>query len=216
MNTRKKHFIFLPIVILAFSLACSSFSELSATATPETTATSFPTNTPTTAPTATKKPTFTPRPTFTPVPPTATAAPVGVTVSNADYDVDVLKVRKLGSVYLDQNYVWQANPGYLFLELGVKVTNKQGGTTSIPWENIYVIEEGKQSWYPGWGGFQTAAPGETLNPASIIFEEIKSGKSLVSFKEVVYLRLIWTIKDNNPSIVYFGFDTSPLIEVRVD
>lgn len=216
MNTRIYHPVLLLSAIIAISLACSSMPGLSPTSTPEPTATNLPTNTATKAPTATKKPTFTPRPTFTPVPPTATAAPVGETVSNDDYDVDVLKVRKLGSVYIDQNYIWQANPGYLFLELGVKVTNKRSGTTSIPWESIYVIEEGDKYWYPGWGGYQNAAPNETVNPATIIFEEIKSGKGLVSFKETVYLRLIWTIKDNNPSTVYFGFDTSPLIEVVID
>ncbi len=215
MNIKKHPLFFLLSVLLVFSLACSSISEFSATATPVPSQTFTPMP-PTITLTATKKPTFTPRPTFTPIPPTATAAPVGVIASNNDYDVDVIKVRKLGTVYLDQNYVWEANPGYLFLELGVKVTSKRNGTTSIPWENIYIIEEGNKFWYPGWGGFQNAAPGETVNPASIIFEEIKSGKALISFKEVVYLRLIWTIKDNNPSIVQFGFDTSPLIEVVID
>lgn len=197
--------------LLILSLACATLA-------PESANTPLPTNTslPAAINTPTQAPTSTPRPTKTPLPPTATAAPVGVTASNSDYDVDVIKVRKLGSVYLDQNYVWQANPGYLFLELGVKVTSKRTGTTSIPWENIYVIEQDNKSWFPNWGGYQTAGRDETLNTTSIIFAEIKNGKELISFNEAVYLRVIWTIKDNNPSIVYFGFDTSPLIEVVID
>ncbi|MBI2330753.1 MAG: hypothetical protein HYU84_00985, partial [Chloroflexi bacterium] len=79
-----------------------------------------------------------------------------------------------------------------------------------------VIEEDGHRWYPGWGGFQTAKVGENVNPATIIFAEIDNGKQLISFTDVVYLRLIWTIKDNNPSTVYFGFDTSPHIEVVID
>jgi hypothetical protein len=139
-----------------------------------------------------------------------------VTVSNEDYDVNVVKVRKLGSVYLDQNYVWQANPGYLFLELGVRAISKKAGSKAIPWENIYIIEQDGSSWYPNWGGYQTAKAGETVNPASIIFAQINSGSEVIQFSDAVFLRVIWTIKDNNPSTVYFGFDNAPLIEVIID
>lgn len=202
---------FATAMLVIASLACSAVA-------PEPTATVEPTlpSTSTVIPTATQKPTSTPRPTSTPIPPTATAAPVDVTVSNSDYDVEVIKVRKLGSVYLDQYYIWEANPGYLFLELGVKVTSKQPGMKFIPWENVYVIEQDQNVWYPGWGGYQTASPGENVAPATIIFEQIHDGADLVQFEEVVYLRVIWGIKDNNPSTVYFGFDTSPLIEVTID
>ncbi|GAB4402145.1 MAG: hypothetical protein OHK003_29360 [Anaerolineales bacterium] len=213
MNAKKTPaFIFLT-TLLVLSLACSTVSS---PAVPVDTSIPVEPPTATIAATATQKPTSTPRPTATAVPPTATAAPVGVTVSNEEYEVNVIKVRKLGSVYLDQNYIWEANPGYLFLELGVQVISKRTGITSIPWQNIYVTEQDGNSWYPGWGGFQTAKSGENINPATIIFAQIHNENELVSFGEVVFLRLIWTIKDNNPSTVYFGFDTSPLIEVTID
>lgn len=214
MNTKKYSFLLFVTALLILSLACSVLSSA-----PDPTATALFTEIPPTATiaaTATKKPTATPQPTATEIPPTATAAPVGVMASNADYDIDVVKVRKLGSVYLDQNYIWQANPGYLFLELGVKVMSKKSGTTSVPWEYIYVIDEDGNSWYPGWGGFEVATAGENINPASIIFAEITTDSKSISFTDVVFLRLIWTIKDNNPSTVLFGFDTSPLIEVVID
>lgn len=212
MNIKKSPGLFLVTILIAVSLACATVSSPS----PEPTATSAPTEPPTIPPTATQKPTSTPRPTATVIPPTATAAPVGVTVSNADYDVNVVKVRKLGSVYLDQNYIWEANPGYLFLELGVQVTSKKMGNKSIPWQNIYVIEQDGNSWYPGWGGFQIAQTGATINTATIIFAPIHDGNELVQFGDTVFLRLIWNIADNNPSTVYFGFDTSPLVEVVID
>ncbi|NWF64170.1 MAG: hypothetical protein HXY38_07685 [Chloroflexi bacterium] len=139
-----------------------------------------------------------------------------MTVSNKEYEVNVIKVRKLGSVYLDQNHVWQANPGYLFLELGVRVVGKRTGITSIPWKNIYVVDQDGNSWYPNWGGYKTASIGEKINPAEIIFAEIENEKALISFTEAIFLRLIWTVKDNNPSTVLFGFDTAPLIEVVID
>jgi len=214
MNIKRSPILFLISIFTTISLACAVLSNPPAAA-PEPTA--IPnTAEPSATATATPRPTNTPRPTATAVPPTATPAPVGVTVSNEEYEVNVVKVRKLGSVYLDQNYIWQANPGYLFLELGVHVISKRTGTTSIPWESIYVTEQDGNSWYPGWGGFQTANIGDNVNPATIIFAQIHNGSELISFREAVFLRLIWTIKDNNPSTVYFGFDTSPLFEVVID
>lgn len=215
MNPKPSPILFVISIIAAVSLACAVLS-LAPTATPEPTATNTPEPSPTVTATATKRPTSTPRPTATAVPPTPTAAPVGVTVSNQDYDVEVIKVRKLGSVYLDRNYVWMANPGYLFLELGVKVTNKKSVQRGVSWQNIYVVEQDGKSWYPGWAGFRTAKSGQTINPATIIFAPIEDGTALVQFDDTVFLRLIWTIKDNNPSTVYFGFDNSPWIEVTID
>lgn len=213
MNIKKYMLLFFVSTLISLSLACSLSSA------PEPTATVVPSDIPSTATiaaTPTQKPTSTPRPTATAIPPTSTAAPVGVIVSNEDYEIDVVKVRKLGSVYLDQNYIWQANPGYLFLELGVKVTNKKSGVASVPWQYIYVTDEEGDSWYPGWGGFQIPTAGENISPTTILFSQIHNSEERVSFTDVVFLRLIWTIKDNNPSTVLFGFDTSPLIEVVID
>lgn len=215
MNIKRSPILFLIAMFTTISLACAGLST-APTATPEPVSTATSTPEPLPTATATTKPTNTPRPTATAIPPAATPAPVGVTVSNEDYDVNVVKVRKLGSVYLDQNFVWQANPGYLFLELGVQITSKKMGNKSIPWQNIYVIEQDGNSWYPGWGGFQTARSGETVNTATIIFAPIDNGNELVQFGDTVFLRAIWNITDNNPSIVHFGFDTSPLIEVVID
>ncbi|MCZ2127008.1 MAG: hypothetical protein LC099_04450 [Anaerolineales bacterium] len=216
----KKHpFAILFALLVALSLACSAVAPA-----PTETPTNAPTNAPTETPpptatsTSTPKPTSTPRPTSTPVPPTATPASVGETVSNADYDVNVVKVRKLGSVYLDEYTVWQAKPGYLFLEIGVYVVNKKSSAGSVKWEDIYVTEANGDSWRPEWAGYKSVKVGDQMNPWSIIFKEITKGNAdeVISFPQAAYFRLIWVIADHNPSVVNFGFDTSPLIQVIID
>jgi hypothetical protein len=219
MNKKPKIIFAFLSLLLTMSLACGAFSAAPTDSAPVDSAEAEPTNTPQPTdipPTATKKTTNTPRPTNTPVPPTATAAPVGVTVSNEKYEVRVVKVRKLGSVYINDYTVWQANPGYLFLELGVKVVNKTGSPIRITYGDIYTIEKNGDIYAPGWGGYKDSPTGTEINPASIIFEEIKNSSKAVTLNDLTFLRLIWVVADNNPSIVLFGFDTAPLIEVMID
>jgi hypothetical protein len=200
-------------VIAILVLACAGQAVAEATATAAATRTPAATSTPLPTNTATPRPTSTPDPTATLEP---TPAPVGVAAANEDFEVTVVKVRKLQTVYLDKIYQWIANPGYLFLELGVKVRNlKAGSTVSVPWANIYV-EDKDGAWYPGWGAFKAVASGTEISPTSLIFAQIKNEREQVVFDEDVYLRLIWTIADQNPSIVLFGFDNSPMIEVTID
>src|SRR5690349_17322077 len=104
-------FLFLVLMFMV-NLACAGQAAQPIAASTATNA-----DTPTPAATATRRPTSTPRPTAT-VLPTPTPAPVGVAVINEQYEVTVVKVRKLETVYLDSVYHWEANPGYLFLELG--------------------------------------------------------------------------------------------------
>lgn len=194
-------------IVIITSLACSTLSP-SPTATPQ------PTNTNTITPSPTKTPTFTPQPTRTPIPPTATAVPAGTPVSNMDYEVNVIKIRKLGSVYHDEYHIWHANPGYLFLELGVKVISKKTG--NISWNNIYIINEEGKAYMPNWGGYQKSLDGTNINPANIIFEDLTQGSFSISLSNTLFFRIIWVTEDKNPSTVLFGFDTAPLIKVIID
>jgi hypothetical protein len=191
--------------LFVLSLACSTFA-------PEPTATPLATITNTALPTQTS----TPRPTKIPKTPTVTAVPFGTAVLNDEYEVDIVKVRKLGSVYADNSHQWFANDGYLFLELGVKVTNKRGTPVSITWSDIYTFQGRGTKYYPNWGGYKEAEMGANLNPADISFKEITDGDEKIKYSEVLFLRVIWTVKDSNPSKVFFGFGTSPLIQVIVD
>lgn len=198
--------------LLAASLACAGGATPEPTAVPPTsTNTPLPTETPRKVPTSTR----TPRPTVTSTP---TPAPVGVPVRSNTFEVTVLKARVLtNGVHTGDGYYWTTKPGYLFVELGVKVSNlKTGVKTSMPWQLIYVIEDNGDTWYPNWGGFKAVASGKELDPSSISVSSIESGKDVVEFENDVYLRLIYVVTEKRPTAVQFGFDESPMIEIVVN
>jgi len=206
MNPKNRNIIVGAVALMLLaSLSCSSLLT-PPTATPAPTATHTP------QPTATQTPSSTPEPTSTTVP---TAVPAGQPVSNSEYEVNVVKVRKLESVYLSKVLVWKAQPGYMFLELGVKVTNlKTGSQASVRWKDMYVVDNKIRR--PGWGGYKAVTHGIEVNPPSIIFEQLKSVNDSISFDEVVFFRLIWTVTDGNPTTVIFVFDNAPMIKVVLD
>ncbi|GEM_PF-1467182 len=170
------------------------------------------------AQTATPKPSKTPAPTKTPVPPTATAASLKEPVSNEQYEVRIITSRFLDKVYkyysIGGGLEYTPNPGYTFLELGVKITNlKPDETVHIAWENVYVIDTNNQGWYPNFGGsYAPKSVNEEVNPASIVFDNTYNLDDIM-LKDVVYIRAIWAVIDKKPTFYLFGFDTSPLIEV---
>ena len=211
-NWVRVRFVFFSVIVL-LALACSVGTA--ATPIPESTATPVSTKTAAPPPTSTQRPTSTPRPTATDVPPTPTPAKVGETVSNDKYEVTVIKVRKLDTVYLDAQRHWVANPGNLFAELSVKVSNLGSSQASVPWSNIYIVDK-EGSWYPNWAGYKSVATGVDVTPTKIIFASIENPDELIVFDQDVYLRLIWVTADYNPSVILFGFDDSPMIEVTID
>lgn len=197
------------VVVILFMLACGGGTFVPATEIPA------PTSTPQATKTATRRPTSTPRPTSTKVPPTPTAAPVGVPVSNGSYEVTVVKTRKLESVYLSETQYWAANPGYQFMELGVRVKNLDPNkAASVRWNKVYVIEK-EGSYYPGWGAFQAVDKGVEINPSGLVFYEITNPAKELVFKEDAFLRLIFTIKLYDKTTFLFGFGDSPLIEIVI-
>jgi hypothetical protein len=205
-NLVYKKIIFVSMAAL-FVLACGA--ALGATAVPALTNTSAP------AATKTPRATSTPRPTATEVPPTSTAVPVGVPASNAAYEVTVIKVRKLESVYLSETHYWAAKPGYQFVELGIRIKNLQHDReVSVPWNNVYIIEQ-DGTYYPGWGAFKAVESGIEINPSSLVFEEIEDPGKEVTFKNDAFLRLIFTVTLYDKTVILFGFDDSPLTEIVV-
>lgn len=207
-DVMKKNFKTIMLIALVLSvLACNGAAIVEPTSTP--------TSTSTKAPTKTAKPTSTPRPTSTKAPPTATPAPVGEVVTSKDYEVTVIKVRKLDTVYLDAVYHWAPAKGFLFAELGVKVTNLKSGTAKIPWQDIFIIEANGDKWYPGWGAFKAVDSGVDVRPTSLVFHEITDGNEMVEFTQDVYLRVIYHVKNNSPTKLLFRFGDAPLIEITI-
>lgn len=200
------------LLLASISLACSA-GALAATVTP------VPTNTVTLVPstnTATPKPTSTPLPTATEIPPTPVPVPMGTPVSSRDYEVNVIYMRTLNTVYLDTIYQWVPTQGNMFVELGIKVVNLEPSSkVSIPWSAVYIIEENGDMRYPSWGEFKPVKIGIEFNPKELVFRELKNPAEQVSFDEVVYLRAIYGAKKLSPTTLLFGFGESPLIKVIV-
>jgi len=197
------------MLLIAFIILACSGGALAATATP------IPTNTATPRPTntATPKPTNTPVPTATLEP---TPAPVGVPVQSASYEVVVSNIKRLDSgVHTGDGYYWSANPGYVFIELEVKVTNLQSGAANVSWGDIYVLESSGNAWYPNWGGYKAVKSGENFAASSLSVSKIKNSGFTLFFVDDLYLRVIYIVAESDPTIVLFGVADSPMIEVVV-
>jgi hypothetical protein len=200
------------LVLLAVSSACGIGTPAEPTAIPPTvTNTPIPTDTPTQLPTST--PTPKPTVTFTPTP-----APVGIPVSGNAFEVTVLKARVLTSgVHTDDGYYWATDPGYLFVELGVRVRNlTPASKASVPWQYVYIVEDSGKSWYPNWGGFKAVSSGKALDPSSISVSPVKNGDDVISFDQDLYLRAIYVVSEKKPTTLEFGFDQSPMIQIIVN
>jgi len=163
--------------------------------------------------TPTQQPTSTPRPTSTK---TATPAPMGETVSSGKYEVEVVTVRTLNTVYISEYSNWIPTEGNMFVELGIKVVNlKPGSKISVSWGDIYVIEEDGGTWYPNWGEFKPVASGVEVSPKSLVFRSLDNPAEQVIFDDVVFIRAIYAVAKHNPTTILFGFGDSPLIKVIV-
>jgi hypothetical protein len=102
---------------------------------------------------------------------------------------------------------YDANDGYIFVDVTFRVRNTDGAPTGVRLEDIYVVEENEDAWYPFYGGFQTVEIDKRFNPmASIKLNEI-NGKDTIQFNKDTYLRLIWTVHEHQNLI--FGIDESP-------
>ncbi len=182
-----------------------------------TTATSLPTNLPTPADTATARPTSTSTllPAATEIPSTPTPAPVGEAVRSESFEVTVVSARELNRVYMG-NYYYYPKADQIFVEMVVKVSNLTGSEVSIPWENVYVIEESGDTWYPTWGGYKAVKTGRTVDGSTIGVDEIVDGKATLVFEEDAFLRTIWFLTRDDPTTILFGFDNSPYVEITID
>ena len=197
------------VVLFLFLLACGG-GAVAFTPTP------LPTSTPEATDTSTPRPTRTPQPTATEVPPTPTAVPMGTPVSNEEYEVSVVSLRTLNTVYLDEIYQWVPTAGNMFVELGIKVVNlKPGSSVSVPWGDVYVIEEDGGTWYPNWGEFKPVTSGVEISPKSLVFRPLDNPSEQVTFDEVVFIRAIYGVARHSPTTLLFGFGEAPLIEVVV-
>jgi hypothetical protein len=207
MNMRKnrKKSLTLVLSMVAFFAAACSTGSFGATATPSATFTPDATSTPT------KRPTSTPRPTFTNTP---TPAPLGVSVSAGDFSFTVVDAVSLRRIYPGGQYLYTPNPGYLILDMGIRIQNNNPGKlVSIPWENVYVEEANGDSWYPLWGKAELVDADVELDPFTLgISSEEIDGIERINFTGDAYLRLVFIVDDNDnqPVPIIFGIGNSPV------
>lgn len=66
---------------------------------------------------------------------------MGTPVSNGDYEVNIVYMRTLDTVYLDTMYHWVPTKGNMFVELGVIVSNSNPGSKiNVRWGDVSIQE----------------------------------------------------------------------------
>ncbi len=209
-----KQIVFVLLVAM-FVLACAALTG-GGTSAPEPVVTNPPETIEPVAgpPTATEPPNVAPGPTDTDVPISPTPAAVGEAVRSASYEVTVLQARELSRVYMG-DYYYYPKAGQLFVELIVKVSNLTGSKASVPWKNVYVVEDTGDAWYSNWSGYKAVSTGKKVDGASIGVNETVDANVTIDFEDDVYLRMIWFLSKKDKTTILFGFDDSPNVEITI-
>ena len=204
------------IVVLTVILACSGggLGAPAATDTPAPTNTPAPTSTITLTPTKTARPTRTPEPTATLTP---TPAPLGVPVKTDSYEVTVVGAVDLKRIYPGGKYLYTPNAKYMIVDIGVRVRNlNPGQTISMPWSEVYVVEENNDSWYALWGSFEEVSSGSEIDPFTLgISDQEINGDDTFSFTQDAYFRLVYILARESTKNILFGFGDSPMITLTI-
>ena len=202
------------ILVAVVIMACQIGSFAAATATPAPTNTLVPTSTPTPKPTLTKRPTLTPLPTSTTVPtPAAVGEPV---LLDSNIEITVIDAFDRDRIYPGGEYLYTPKQGYILVDMGVRIRNlNPGKTVSVPWQQVYILEDNGDSWYPLWGSAKMVESDKTIDPFTIgISSNEVDGNELINIENDVYLRLIYIVQESNQQIL-FGIKNSPQIELAL-
>lgn len=212
METRSRDIRYAFFMIAAvLILACGGAPVITATETPAATFTPEATNT------ATPKPTRTPIPTRTPQP---TPAPRGVPIQGDGFTYTIIDGVSLRRIYPGGEFLYIPDPGYIIIDLGVRLQNDNPGSEiTLNWGDIYITEANGDAWLPLWGSSEEVASGTEMDPYTIgISSKIIEGTETTKFKGDLYLRLIFIAGDNNnnPVPIVFGIGYSNLAEFIVE
>lgn len=151
--------------------------------------------------------------TSTPLPiPTSTPSAKGDAVINGNMEITLLDVYRHDKIVTGGSYYYTAKPGYIILDLFVRLRNLGSSDASVKWKEIYINDDGGDSWYPGFAGKMLAKKSEKINPFDIPTDIEVNGDDLVQFSDSVYLRLIYMLEDKPSQIIQFGIADSPLIQ----
>ena len=192
------------LVLVLVSLACSLGAPPEPTPTPE------PTATDTLVPTATSEPTFTPEPTSTRTPvPTPTKVPeMGKPVSSENWEITVIDVIYRPRIYPGGGYYYDPNPGYMFIDVGLKAKSL-ADSTSVFSSDIVIIDETGEEWPALWSGTKDAT-GAEIDPFTIGMNSILDEDIDISTEK--YLRLVFVLSDTSlDHRIHFKFEDVPAV-----
>jgi len=209
--------IYLFVVLCFVISACGpSAQQLTSTAVAIPTNTIKATSTPLPTNTATPKPTSTPRPTKTPIPPTPTPAPIGASVTYDSLEITVLGVTTHSHIVPGGLYYYYSKPGFIFIDVGVRVRNlTPGKAVRMQWNNVYVVEADNKSWYPLYGDTKQVDSGKQFDPFNIGISTEVDGSKFITLDNDTYLRLVYYVTDDPNQVILFGIQDSPLIEFQI-
>ena len=209
LRIRSTRFVYAFLILVLASLACSVGASPEPTATPE------PPSTNTPLPTSTPKPTNTPEPTstYTPVPTPTEIPEIGKPVSSENWEVTVIDVIYRDRIYPGGGYYYDPNPGYMFIDVGLKV-NKLGPASTVFSSDIVVIDENGERWPALWSGTKDAN-GQELDPYTIGMDSVLDEDIDISAE--TYLRLAFVLQDASlGKEISFTFEDVPAIPFIVE
>jgi hypothetical protein len=178
----------------------------------------LPANPPADAPaevdTPSQEPTAEPTATFIPASPTPSR--IEFSVQNDRFEVRVVEVERPTHVNPGGGTVFTPGEGYMFLGLGIKVTNLTGADVPLKWSDIYLINKYQDKWYPMWGAYQKT--NKVLDPLTVEILEFEVHPEIdpdanIFMSDNGYLRAIYRLPKDN-LYYYFGFADLPLIEIN--
>jgi hypothetical protein len=103
----------------------------------------------------------------------------------------------------------------MFLGLGIQVKNLTDSDIPFKWNEVYLINEYQDKWYPLWGAYKKT--NMVIDPLGIEIRQFKVDSkdqpdARVYFGDNGYMRAIFRLpKDNN--YYYLAFADLPLIEI---
>ena len=208
LKTHSIRFICAFLALVIMSLACSMGASAEPTELPAT-------NTNTPLPTSTPRPTLTPKPTSTSTTvPTPTEIPkIGEPISSENWEITVFGAILRERIYPGGGFYFTPNPGYMFIDVGLKVKSL-GSRTSVFSSDIRIIDENGESWPALWSGEREANDRE-LDPFSIGINEILDEDIDLSAEK--YLRLMFILKDTSlEEKITFKFEDIPAIPFTIE
>ena len=135
-------------------------------------------------------------------------------VTYGSIEITVLDVYRHDRIVPGGAYYYTPNPGYMIIDLVVKIQNLGNTPPSIKWGDLHVIEQDGERSNTEFAGFRRTGKGERVNPLEIQYDSV-SQNSPLEFNYAIYLRVIFVIKDKTEQIILFGIQDSPLIQFTV-